>query len=136
VVQLTNSPIDVAALTELVRDPHSGAVVTFLGTVRDRTGEEVTAFLDYEAYPVMAQKKMAEIEGEARQRWPVGELVMVHRLGRLEVGDVSVGVAVSCPHRAEAFEACRFVIDQLKGVVPIWKKENRPDGSASWCGQA
>jgi molybdopterin synthase catalytic subunit len=132
VVQLTQHAIDVTALTEFVRKPHSGAVVTFLGTVRDLTGDVVTNSLHYEAYPAMAEKQMAEIENQTRARWPVGELALVHRLGHLEVGEVSVAVAVSCPHRAEAFEACRFVIDRLKEIVPIWKKENRADGSACW----
>src|SRR5438132_8925629 len=103
-ILLTNDPIDHEALTELVRRPHCGAVVTFLGTVRDLTGEQVTVALDYQAYPAMAEKKMAEIEQETRTRWPVGELAMVHRLGHLDVGEVSVAVAVSCPHRAEAFD--------------------------------
>src|SRR5690348_14295565 len=106
-VRLTPDVIDHAALTEQVRRPDCGAVVTFLGTVRDLTGDRVTVALDYEAYPAMAEKKMAEIEAETRARWPVGELVMVHRLGHLEVGEVSVAVAVSCPHRGQAFEACR-----------------------------
>ena len=104
----------------------------FLGTVRDLTGDEVTAFLDYEAYPPMAEKKLAEIEAEVRSRWPVGEIAMVHRLGRLGVGEVSVAVAVSTPHRADAFAACRFAIDTLKELVPIWKKDIAPDGTADW----
>src|SRR5947209_3750598 len=112
-IQLTNEPIDYAALTEQVRRAHCGAVVTFLGTVRDLTEGRVTSALDYEAYPGMAEKKMVEIEQETRNRWPVGELLLVHRLGHLEVGDVSVAVAVSCPHRGQAFEACRFAIDRL-----------------------
>ena len=115
-----------------MRRADCGAVVTFLGTVRDLTDGQVTVALDYEAYPGMAEKKMAEIEQETRQRWPVGEMVMVHRLGHLEVGEVSVAVAVSCPHRAEAFEACRHAIDRLKEMVPIWKKENWADGSTEW----
>ena len=131
-VRLTPDPIDHAALTEAVRRPDCGAVVTFLGTVRDLTDGRVTAALDYEAYPGMAEKKMAEIERETRERWPVGALVLVHRLGHLEVGDVSVAVAVSCPHRAEAFEACRHAIDRLKELVPIWKKENWADGTTEW----
>ena len=131
-IQLTQEVIDHAALTEKVRRPDCGAVVTFLGTVRDLTDGRVTTALDYEAYPGMAEKKMAEIERETRQRWPVGEMMMVHRLGHLEVGDVSVAVAVSCPHRAEAFEACRYAIDRLKELVPIWKKENWDDGNADW----
>src|SRR3974377_1552128 len=103
-IQLTRDPIDHGKLTEQVRRGDCGAVVTFLGTVRDLTGDQVTVALDYEAYPGMAEKKMAEIEGEARERWPVGDMVLVHRLGHLEVGAISVAVAVSCPHRAQAFE--------------------------------
>lgn len=131
-IQLTTEPIDHAALTEQVRRTDCGAVVTFLGTVRDLTDGRVTVALDYEAYPTMAEKKMAEIEVETRERWPVGEMVMVHRLGHLGQGEVSVAVAVSCPHRAQAFEACRFAIDRLKEIVPIWKKENWADGSTEW----
>src|SRR5438093_4877428 len=121
-IQLTHEPIDYHTLSESVRSPHCGAVVTFLGTVRDLTGERVTTALDYEAYPGMAEKKLAEIEQEVRARWPVGEVALVHRLGHLDVGDVSVVVAVSCPHRGEAFAACQYAIDRLKEVVPIWKK--------------
>jgi len=131
-VRLTKEPIDFAALMEAVRSPHCGAVALFLGTVRDLTGDEVTKFLEYEAYPPMADKKLNQIEAELRARWTVGEVSIVHRLGRLEVGEISVAVAVSAPHRSEAFEACRFAIDTLKQVVPIWKKENAPDGSAAW----
>jgi molybdopterin synthase catalytic subunit len=129
---LTHDPIDYHALTEAVRRDGCGAVALFLGTVRDLTGDQVTVFLDYEAYPPMADKKLAEIEAEVRRRWPVGEVAMVHRLGRLGVGEVSVAVAVSTPHRADAFEACRFAIDTLKELVPIWKMENAPDGTSAW----
>jgi molybdopterin synthase catalytic subunit len=131
-IQLVREPIDYHALTEQVRRPGCGAVVTFLGTVRDLTGDRVTAALDYEAYPGMAEKKLAEIELETRQRWPVGDIALVHRLGRLDVGEVSVAVSVSCPHRGDAFEACRHAIDRLKELVPIWKKENWADGSTEW----
>jgi molybdopterin synthase catalytic subunit len=131
-IRLTRNTIDYQALTEQVRRDPCGAVVLFLGTVRDLTGDRVTVALDYEAYAGMAEKKMAEIEADTRERWPVGEMVLEHRLGRLEVGDVSVAVAVSCPHRAEAFEACRHAIDRLKELVPIWKKENWADGSTEW----
>ena len=119
-------------MTEQVRRGDCGAVVLFLGTVRDLTGERTTVALDYEAYPAMAEKKMAEIEAETRNRWPVGEIVLEHRLGHLDVGAISVAVAVSCPHRAQAFEACRYAIDRLKELVPIWKKENWADGSTEW----
>src|SRR6516164_231508 len=106
-VRLTHEIIDYHAMTESVRRPNCGGVVVFLGTVRDLTGDRVTAALDYEAYADMAEKKMAEIEADTRRRWPIGDMALVHRLGRLEVGEISVAVAVSCPHRAEAFEACR-----------------------------
>jgi molybdopterin synthase catalytic subunit len=131
-VRLVREPIDHAELTEAVRRPGSGAVVTFLGTVRDLTGDEVTLALEYEAYPPMAERKMAEIEADIRARWPVGDVALVHRLGRLEVGEVSVVVAVSSPHRAEAFAACRHGIERLKELVPIWKKDVRPRGAAEW----
>jgi molybdopterin synthase catalytic subunit len=131
-ILLTSAAIDHGALTEQVRRPDCGAVVTFLGTVRDITGDRVTVALDYEAYPTMAESKMAEIELDTRGRWPVGDMVMVHRLGHLEIGEISVAVALSCPHRAQAFEACRYAIDRLKEVVPIWKKENWVDGTTEW----
>ncbi|AWM41325.1 Molybdopterin synthase catalytic subunit [Gemmata obscuriglobus] len=134
--RLTHDPIDYHALTESVRNPHCGAVVLFLGTVRDLTGSRVTVFLEYEAYAPMAEKKLAEIEAAARERWPIGELAITHRLGRLEVGEVSVAVAASCPHRGDAFDACRYVIDTLKELVPIWKKENAPDGTGEWVHQS
>src|SRR5207302_8431831 len=126
--RLTHDAIDYHALTDAVRSPHCGAVVLFLGTVRDLTGEQVTVFLDYDAYAPMAEKKLAEIEAEARRRWPVGDIAIAHRLGRLAVGEVSVAVAVSCPHRAQAFEACRYAIDAGKELVPSWKQENTPHG--------
>src|SRR5207253_3311638 len=107
-------------------------VVLFPGPGRELPGDRVTVALDYGAYPPMAEKKLAEIEQDVRARWPVGEIAMIHRLGRLEVGDVSVAVAVSCPHRAEAFAACRHVIDRLKEIVPIWKKEYWADGATEW----
>ncbi len=131
-IRLTRNPIDYHALTEQVRRDNCGAVVVFLGTVRDLTGERVTVALDYEAYPAMAEKKMAEIVADTRKRWPVGDIVLEHRLGRLEVGEISVAVAVSSPHRGEAFNACRHIMDRLKELVPIWKKENWADGSTEW----
>src|SRR5262245_2493619 len=131
-IALTRDPIDHHALTEQVRNPGCGAVVTFLGTVRDLTGDQVTVALDYEAYSGMAEAKLAAIEADVRARWPVGDVALVHRLGRLEVGEVSVAVAVSCPHRGQAFDACRHAIDRLKELVPIWKKENWADGRTQW----
>jgi molybdopterin synthase catalytic subunit len=131
-IALVREPIDHVALTERVRRPNCGAVVTFLGTVRDLTGDRITVALDYEAYDGMAEAKLAEIEADTRGRWPVGEIALVHRLGRLAIGDVSVAVAVSCPHRSDAFEACRHAIDRLKELVPIWKREHGPAGETEW----
>jgi molybdopterin synthase catalytic subunit len=131
-IEITSSPLDHAALTERVRSPLAGGVCTFLGTVRELTGQKHTAWLDYEAYPEMAQKALAELEAEARRRWPIVELALAHRTGRLELGEVSVVVAVSCPHREQAFEACKWLIDTLKESVPIWKKETYTDGREEW----
>jgi molybdopterin synthase catalytic subunit len=131
-IEISSSPIDATAVTERVRSPHAGAVCTFLGTVRDLTGDRKTVSLRYEAYPEMALKKMAELETEARRRWPVIELAMVHRVGDLPLGEISVVVAVSCPHRGQAFEACQWLIDTLKEIVPIWKKETWDDGREEW----
>src|ERR1700736_5087026 len=111
-IRLTHQPIDYHALTEQVRRADCGGVVLFLGTVRDLTDGKVTTALDYEAYPGMAEKKMTEIEQDTRPRGPGGAMAMVRRRGHLDVGDVSVAVAVSCPHRAEAFAACRHAIDR------------------------
>ncbi len=131
-IALTHAPIDFSALTEAVRSNQAGAVVLFLGTVREMTQGRQTVALDYEGYPAMAEAKMAELEAEARRRWPVIELQIVHRLGHLQLGDVSVGVAVSTPHRHQAFDAGRWLIDTLKEVVPVWKKENWADGTTEW----
>jgi molybdopterin synthase catalytic subunit len=131
-IALTREPIDHTNLTESVRAANCGAVVTFLGTVRDVTGDKVTIALDYEAYAGMAEKKLAEIEADVRGHWPVGDVIMIHRLGHLTVGEISVAVAVSCPHRADAFAACRHAIDRLKELVPIWKCEHGVDGSTEW----
>jgi molybdopterin synthase catalytic subunit len=131
-VEITEAPLDHAALTERVRHANAGAVCTFLGTVREMTGERRTILLEYEAYPEMAAKQMADLEAEARRRWPVIEMALAHRVGKLDLGDVSVVVAVSCPHRGDAFEACRWLIDTLKEVVPIWKRERWADGRDEW----
>ncbi len=131
-IEITPDPIDHLAIIDLVRSNQAGAICSFLGTVREMTGDHRTLALEYEAYPVMAAKKMAELEGQARSRWPILDLALVHRVGHLELGEISVVVAVSCPHRNEAFEACRWLIDTLKEVVPIWKKELGTDGSEEW----
>ena len=131
-IELTDAPIDHVRLIESVRSNKAGAVCSFLGTVREMTGDRQTTSLDYEAYPEMALKKMEELEAEARRRFPVIEVVISHRVGHLELGEISVVAAVSCPHRNDSFEACRWLIDTLKDVVPIWKKETWADGKQEW----
>lgn len=131
-VQLTNEPIDTAAVLDRVASHRAGAVILFLGTTRELTGERRTKSLDYECYPQMAEKQMAELEVEARRKWPIVECDIVHRLGHLELGEASVAIAVSSPHRRDAFEAGQWLIDRLKEVVPIWKKENWADGTSEW----
>jgi molybdopterin synthase catalytic subunit len=128
-IQLTDQPINPADILAQVGDDGTGGVVLFLGQTRDNSrGEKVTG-LEYEAYESLALKQMEKIAAEARQRWPVRAIAIVHRTGYLKIGEISVAIAVACAHRSEAFEACRFAIDTLKKTVPIWKKEFRPDGS-------
>ena len=131
-ISLTTAPIDYHSLAESVRSPQSGAVVLFLGTIREMTSGRRTIALDYDAYPIMAEAKLAELEAMARARWPIDRVGIIHRTGHLKLGEVSVAVAVSCPHRKQAFEAGQFLIDELKVSVPIWKQENWDDGSKEW----
>lgn len=131
-IDLTHDKIDSARVLAAVESPLAGAVVLFLGTVREVTGDRRTASLDYECYPEMARAKLAQLESEARARWPIVECCLVHRLGHMEIGEASVAVAVSSPHRRDAFAAGSWLIDTLKEVVPIWKKENWADGSSEW----
>jgi molybdopterin synthase catalytic subunit len=132
VVSLTNSPIDASAVLADVASHEAGAVVLFLGTTREFTHGRRTASLDYECYPEMAEKKLAELEAEARRRWPLTGCSIVHRLGHLELAESSIAIAVSSPHRRDAFAAGQWLIDTIKEVVPIWKCENWADGSKEW----
>ena len=131
IVKITRDPLDEAAVTTLVRslaDPADGGVVIFQGVVRDNARGKRVRYLEYDAYPEMAEQQMASIAAEVERRWHTGNVALVHRIGRLEIGECSVVVVVACPHRAEAFEACRYAIDTLKSTVPIWKKEIYTDG--------
>ena len=131
-ILITDQPIDYAAVTERVRSNECGAVVLFMGTVREMTADRQTVALDYEAYPEMAQQMLQQLITEARSEWPVHAVAIEHRVGHLSLGEISVAIAVSSPHRAQAFEAGRFLIDRLKEIVPIWKKENWSDGTSEW----
>ncbi|MGH2545106.1 MAG: molybdenum cofactor biosynthesis protein MoaE, partial [Ardenticatenaceae bacterium] len=111
-------------LRRAVEDPGAGAILTFLGVTRNRTGGRAVEYLEYEAYPEMAEKRMAAIAEEIRSRWPgVRGIAIIHRVGRLEIGEASIGIAIATPHRADAFAACRYAIDRAKEHLPIWKKE-------------
>jgi molybdopterin synthase catalytic subunit len=129
ICQLLRQPIDMPALIRHVRAPEDGAIVTFDGFVRDQSHNRPTLYLDYEAYESMALAKMREIVAQLHEKYKIHRVAIVHRLGRLEIGETSVFIAVSAPHRAAAFDACRFAIDTLKRIVPIWKKEYFEDGA-------
>ena len=127
VVRLVREPIELASLQQTT--PRDGALCLFVGVVRNDNGGRPVVRLEYEAYEEMALPLMEEIAAETARRFPVTDVRLVHRLGRLGIGEASVAVAVASPHRAEAFAACRFAIDTLKAQVPIWKKELYADGS-------
>jgi molybdopterin synthase catalytic subunit len=131
-VEITDEAIDIAALVSQASVPDAGAVLLFLGTTREFTDGRQTASLDYECYREMALGKLAELEAAARANWPLVGCAVVHRIGRVTVGEASVAVVVSTPHRQAAFEAGQWLIDTLKRVVPIWKKENWVDGQSQW----
>ena len=131
-IQLTRERINEALLLEQVRSAQAGAMVLFVGTTREFTGERQTAALEYDCYNAMAEKKLAELEAQARERWPLVECAIVHRLGHVPLAETSVAIAVSSPHRAAAFEAGQWLIDTLKQLVPIWKQEQYADGSTEW----
>lgn len=129
---LTHEPIDLQATYDLVATPTAGAIVTFSGVTRELTQGRRTESLDYEAYAEMALAKLNELEQIAKERWPIEKCALIHRLGHLEIGEASVVVAVSSPHREASFLAAKWLIDTLKEEVPIWKRENWSDGSTEW----
>ncbi|MGL4464771.1 MAG: molybdenum cofactor biosynthesis protein MoaE [Planctomycetia bacterium] len=131
-IRLTTDPIDYHQLVESGRGASCGAVILFLGTVRDLSENRPVKGLRYDAYPAMAEKKMAEVAAEARERWPLPFVGIIHRHGVLDLGDVAVAVVTSSAHRAEAFAAAEWIMDVVKKVVPIWKQENWADGSTDW----
>ena len=135
--EITDRPISLDDVAARVAAPERGGITLFAGTVRGvtagKTGRSVgftTDYLEYEAYPEMAEASFAQIAAETQARWPeIGAVAIIHRVGRLEVGDVSVGIAVAAAHRAETFDACHFIIDRIKQIAPIWKREVGPDGT-------
>jgi MoaE-MoaD fusion protein len=128
-VELTEAPLDARRMEAAVADPRAGAICTFTGVVRDHSRGEAVTHLEYEAYTGMAERQMRSIVGEIADRWPDARVAMAHRTGTLAIGEASVVVSVSCPHRAEAIAACKWGIDRLKESVPIWKKEFARSGA-------
>jgi molybdopterin synthase catalytic subunit len=131
--KITQAPIDPQELTNFVADPAAGAMTTFVGTTRNTNDVRRVIRLEYECYPGMAEKEMVKIAEEALIRWPIKKIAMIHRLGRVDIGEASVAIAVSSGHRHAAFEACHYAINQLKETVPIWKKELY-EGGELWIG--
>ena len=130
---LTDGPIDAAALEHSILRPADGASVVFSGVVRDRHEGKAVESIDYEAYRPMAEKEIAAVIAAVQEAHPDVAIAVQHRLGHLVVGDVSIAIVCTSPHRAESFEACRRVIDRIKQTVPIWKKERGPGGE-EWVG--
>jgi molybdopterin synthase catalytic subunit len=130
--RVTDAPLSTEEALAFVADPGAGASCVFVGTVRDHSDAGSVTGLTYEAWNELAETRLGEIAAEIRQRWPVLGVALIHRTGELEVGDASVVVACSAPHRADAFEACRHGIETLKHDAPIWKKESLHGGEAHW----
>lgn len=130
---ITSEPIQINDCIEKVVRPEAGAVSTFIGIAREFTRGKRTLFLEYDAYVSMAEKQLTRIGDEIKQTWPDAEVAIAHRIGRLEISDIAVAIAVSTPHRDEAFKASRYAIERIKEIVPIWKKEYWEDGS-KWIG--
>jgi MoaE-MoaD fusion protein len=129
--RLTADPLDANAVVAVVSSADCGAVTTFVGLVRDDNGGRRVLWLDYEAYEPLALKAFARIDEEAGERWPSIGLAIHHRLGRVEIGEPSIVIAAASPHRPEAFAACRYAIERIKQIAPIWKHEHF-EGGAVW----
>lgn len=131
--EISKEPINIQAVVDKVVQREAGAITTFIGTVRELTEGKKTLFLIYEAYEAMAVKKLEQIGAEIELRWPGSRSAITHRVGRLDITDVAVVIAVSTPHRSDAYEANRYAIERIKEIVPIWKKEHWEDGQ-KWMG--
>jgi len=132
-IEITSEELSADKIIAKVSNPHAGAILTFVGTVREFTDDKRTVFLEYEAYPEMAIKQMQQISDEITMKWPTAKVAMSHRVGKLAIEDISVIIAVATPHRDTGFEAGRYAIERLKQIVPIWKKEIWDDGE-QWIG--
>ncbi|TWT90461.1 Molybdopterin synthase catalytic subunit [Pseudobythopirellula maris] len=130
--ELTHTPIDTTAMLARAQSATAGAVVLFVGVTREFTGDRQTQQLDYEAYAEMALAELGRLEAEATERWGLAACEVIHRLGRVPLAEASVAVVAASPHRSEAFEAARWLIDTLKEQAPIWKRETYADGATEW----
>ncbi|MBY0097471.1 molybdenum cofactor biosynthesis protein MoaE [Mesobacillus maritimus] len=131
--EIAKDPIDIQSVIDKVVQREAGAINTFIGTVRELTKGKKTLYLIYEAYEPMAVKKLEQIGNEIKERWEGAEVAITHRVGKLDITDVAVVIAVSTPHRADSYEANRYAIERIKEIVPIWKKEHWEDGQ-EWIG--
>lgn len=129
---ISSAPLDPAPLVAWATTPEDGAVVTFAGVARNNFAGRASAALNYEAYTEMAVPMLEQIAGEARERWRIGRVAVHHRVGQLEIGETAVLVVVAAPHRQEAFQAAAYVMDRIKEIAPIWKKEHWADGQSEW----
>lgn len=132
--RVVREPIDTAALLAGCTSPEDGAALLFVGIVRNHNDGRSVGHLSYDSYAEMAERVLEEIVEEAESRWSVGGIAVVHRIGRLEIGETSVAIAVAAPHRGEAYEASRYIIEELKKRAPIWKREGYVDGDSEWLG--
>ncbi len=132
-IEIVETPIDIGQVLASVKDPAAGGIDLFIGTTRNNSRGRQVLYLEYETYQTMALKLMYRIADEAEKRWDLKKISVVHRIGRVDIGEASVVIATSAAHRKEAFEACRYAIDALKKDVPIWKKEHFEDGEI-WVG--
>jgi molybdopterin synthase catalytic subunit len=132
-LRVTDKPIDLQELVDWVTDPEAGAITIFIGTTRNNNQGRKVIALDYEAYPEMAEKELARLSGEAKKKWQICRMAIVHRIGPVQITEPSVIIAVSAAHREAAFAACRFAIEEIKKTVPIWKKEVY-EGGEIWIG--
>lgn len=134
-VEIVTDPIQQPDIESWLIDPRSGAICTFSGTTREWTKGMQTQKLFFECYPEMAFSEMQKLISKTRSKWVTSKIALLHRIGDVAIGESSVFIGVSTPHRNDAFDACRYLIDTLKEDVPIWKKDFRPDGSSEWVGK-
>lgn len=133
---LTDRPLDLAPLLAEVASEGCGGTALFLGTVRRSAEDGDVEGIEYSAYPAMAEAEFDRLVAEAKSQWPAARVALRHRTGLIKAGEASIAIAVACPHRAEAFDACRYLIEETKKRVPVWKKERLGSGSARWVGAA